>query len=77
MVLLQQNMPLTRWADRFEQVSVKTVHALRGLPFQQFAMIAQAAVSEAGLHCCLVSGGGRNCVGSADRAISVEADEFE
>jgi LysR family glycine cleavage system transcriptional activator len=47
-VLLQQTTRPTQWADWFEQVGVDSVHALRGPHFEQFAMIAQAAVSGLG-----------------------------
>ena len=47
-VLLQQTTRPTQWADWFEQVGVDSAHALRGPHFEQFAMIAQAAVSGLG-----------------------------
>ena len=47
-VLLQQTTRPTQWADWFEQVGTDGVHALRGPHFEQFAMIAQAAVSGLG-----------------------------
>lgn len=47
-VLLQQTTRPTQWADWFEQVGADGVHALRGPRFEQFAMIAQAAVSSLG-----------------------------
>ena len=47
-VLLQQSTRPTQWADWFEQVGAGTAHALRGPRFEQFAMIAQAAVSGLG-----------------------------
>ncbi|WP_394790540.1 LysR family transcriptional regulator [Rhodoferax sp.] len=48
LVLLQQTTRPTQWADWFEQVGADGVHALRGPRFEQFAMIAQAAVSGLG-----------------------------
>ena len=47
-VLLQQTTRPTQWADWFEQVGVDSQHALRGPRYEQFAMIAQAAVSGLG-----------------------------
>jgi LysR family glycine cleavage system transcriptional activator len=47
-VLLQQTTRPAQWADWFEQVGVDSAHALRGPHFEQFAMIAQAAVSGLG-----------------------------
>jgi len=47
-VLLQQNTRPTQWADWFEQVGAEAAHALRGPRFEQFSMIAQAAVSGLG-----------------------------
>ncbi len=47
-VLLQQTTRPTQWADWLEQVGADGVHALRGPRFEQFAMIAQAAVSGLG-----------------------------
>jgi len=47
-VLLQQSTRPTQWAAWFEQVGVATAPALRGPRFEQFAMIAQAAVSGLG-----------------------------
>lgn len=47
-VLLQQTTRPTQWADWLEQVGAAGVHALRGPRFEQFAMIAQAAVSGLG-----------------------------
>lgn len=47
-VLLQQSTRPTLWAEWFEQVGVGTAQALRGPRFEQFAMIAQAAVSGQG-----------------------------
>lgn len=47
-VLLQQSSRPTQWADWFEQVGASGVHALRGPRFEQFTMIAQAAVSDLG-----------------------------
>ena len=47
-VLLQQTTRPTQWADWFEQAGANGVHALRGPHFEQFAMIAQAAVSGLG-----------------------------
>lgn len=47
-VLLQQTTRPTQWADWFEQVSADGQHALRGPRYEQFAMIAQAAVSDLG-----------------------------
>ena len=47
-VLLQQTTRPTQWADWLEQVGAEGVHALRGPRFEQFAMIAQAAVSGLG-----------------------------
>ena len=47
-VLLQQTTRPTQWADWFEQVGADGVHALRGPRYEQFAMIAQAAVSGLG-----------------------------
>lgn len=43
-VLLQQTTRPTQWADWLEQLGADAVHALRGPRFEQFAMIAQAAV---------------------------------
>lgn len=43
-VLLQQSTRPTQWADWFAQVGTAGVPALRGPRFEQFAMIAQAAV---------------------------------
>ncbi|MEO5795473.1 MAG: LysR family transcriptional regulator [Rhodoferax sp.] len=50
-VLLQQTTRPTQWADWFEQVGTDGQHgqnALRGPRYEQFAMIAQAAVSGLG-----------------------------
>lgn len=47
-VLLQQTTRPTQWADWLEQVGAEAMHALRGPRFEQFAMIAQAAVSGLG-----------------------------
>nr|WP_315230100.1 LysR family transcriptional regulator [uncultured Albidiferax sp.] len=47
-VLLQQTTRPTQWADWFEQVGADGQHALRGPRYEQFAMIAQAAVSGLG-----------------------------
>lgn len=47
-VLLQQSTRPTQWAEWFEQVGVSAPHALRGPRYEQFAMIAQAAVSGLG-----------------------------
>lgn len=47
-VLLHQTTRPTQWADWFEQVGTDSAHALRGPRFEQFAMIAQAAVSGLG-----------------------------
>ncbi len=47
-VLLQQTTRPSQWADWFEQVGADSAHALRGPHFEQFAMIAQAAVSGLG-----------------------------
>lgn len=47
-VLLQQNTRPTQWADWFEQMGAEAAHALRGPRFEQFSMIAQAAVSGLG-----------------------------
>lgn len=47
-VLLQQTTRPAQWADWFEQVGADSAHALRGPQFEQFAMIAQAAVSGLG-----------------------------
>jgi LysR family transcriptional regulator, glycine cleavage system transcriptional activator len=47
-VLLQQTTRPAQWADWFEQVGADSAHALRGPYFEQFAMIAQAAVSGLG-----------------------------
>lgn len=47
-VLLQQTSRPAQWADWFEQVGADSAHALRGPHFEQFAMIAQAAVSGLG-----------------------------
>lgn len=47
-VLLQQTTRPTQWADWFDQLGADGVHALRGPRFEQFAMIAQAAVSGLG-----------------------------
>lgn len=47
-VLLQQTTRPTQWADWLEQVGADGVPALRGPRFEQFAMIAQAAVSGLG-----------------------------
>ncbi|MCU4120440.1 LysR family transcriptional regulator [Variovorax sp. N23] len=47
-VLLQQSTRPTQWAEWFEQVGVAGAPALRGPRFEQFAMIAQAAVSGLG-----------------------------
>lgn len=47
-VLLHQTTRPTQWADWFEQVGSDSAHALRGPRFEQFAMIAQAAVSGLG-----------------------------
>jgi LysR family glycine cleavage system transcriptional activator len=43
-VLLQQSTRPTQWSEWFEQAGVDPAHALRGPRFEQFAMIAQAAV---------------------------------
>ena len=47
-VLLQQSTRPTQWAEWFERVCAPTSLALRGPRFEQFAMIAQAAVSGLG-----------------------------
>jgi LysR family glycine cleavage system transcriptional activator len=47
-VLLQQSTRPTQWAEWFAQVGAAGVPALRGPRFEQFAMIAQAAVSSLG-----------------------------
>ena len=47
-LLLQQSTRPTQWSDWFQLVGVDPVHALRGPRFEQFAMIAQAAVSGLG-----------------------------
>jgi LysR family glycine cleavage system transcriptional activator len=47
-VLLQQTTRPTQWADWFEQLGADAAHALRGPRYEQFAMIAQAAVSGLG-----------------------------
>lgn len=47
-VLLQQTTRPTQWADWFEQFGADSQHALRGPRYEQFAMIAQAAVSGLG-----------------------------
>lgn len=47
-VLLQQTTRPSQWADWFEQMGADSAHALRGPHFEQFAMIAQAAVSGLG-----------------------------
>lgn len=47
-VLLQQSTRPTQWAEWFEQAGVAGAPALRGPRFEQFAMIAQAAVSGLG-----------------------------
>ena len=47
-VLLQQTTRPTQWADWLEQVGAEAMHALRGPRYEQFAMIAQAAVSGLG-----------------------------
>jgi len=47
-MLLQQTTRPSQWADWFEQVGVDGLHALRGPRFEQFSMIAQAAVSGLG-----------------------------
>ncbi len=43
-VLLQQSTRPTQWASWFEQVGAATPLALRGPRFEQFSMLAQAAV---------------------------------
>ena len=47
-VLLQQTTRPTQWAEWFDDVGGEAAHALRGPRFEQFAMIAQAAVSGLG-----------------------------
>ena len=47
-VLLQQSTRPTQWAAWFDQVGGDFAHAMRGPRFEQFAMIAQAAVSGLG-----------------------------
>lgn len=47
-VLLQQSTRPTLWADWLEQQGAPAAHALRGPRFEQFSMIAQAAVSGLG-----------------------------
>lgn len=47
-VLLQQSTRPTQWAEWFEQTGGSAAQALRGPRFEQFAMIAQAAVSGLG-----------------------------
>ena len=47
-MLLQQTTRPTQWADWFEQFGADSQHALRGPRYEQFAMIAQAAVSGLG-----------------------------
>lgn len=49
MALLHQTTRPTLWTDWFEQVGVNAQQALRGARFEQFAMIAQAAVSGLGV----------------------------
>lgn len=48
-VLLQQSTRPAQWAEWFEQSGGGTAKALRGPRFEQFAMIAQAAVSGMGV----------------------------
>ena len=47
-VLLQQTTRPTQWTEWFEHVGASSTHAMRGPHFEQFAMIAQAAVSGLG-----------------------------
>jgi LysR family glycine cleavage system transcriptional activator len=48
LTLLHQTTRPTLWADWFEQEGVPAPQALRGPRFEQFAMIAQAAISGLG-----------------------------
>jgi len=47
-VLLQQNTRPTQWTEWFERLGAPTPQALRGPRYEQFSMIAQAAVSGLG-----------------------------
>ena len=47
--LLHQSTRTTAWAEWFELMGVKNSHPLRGPRFEQFAMIAQAAISGLGV----------------------------
>jgi LysR family transcriptional regulator, glycine cleavage system transcriptional activator len=47
--LLHQSTRTTAWADWFELMGVENSHPLRGPRFEQFAMIAQAAISGLGV----------------------------
>ncbi len=48
-VLLHQTTRPEAWTEWFEMMKVKNAHALRGPRFEQFAMIAQAAVCDLGV----------------------------
>jgi len=48
-VLLHQTTRPAAWTEWFEMADIKNAHALRGPRFEQFAMIAQAAVCDLGV----------------------------
>lgn len=48
-VLLHQSTRTSAWADWFEVMGVENTHPLRGPRFEQFAMIAQAAICGLGV----------------------------
>ncbi|HZY63081.1 MAG TPA: LysR family transcriptional regulator [Edaphobacter sp.] len=48
-VLLHQTTRPAAWTEWFEMTKVKNAHALRGPRFEQFTMIAQAAVCDLGI----------------------------
>lgn len=48
-VLLHQTTRTTAWTEWFEMTDVDNAHALRGPRFEQFTMIAQAAICDLGV----------------------------
>jgi LysR family transcriptional regulator, glycine cleavage system transcriptional activator len=48
-VLLHQTSRTDAWTDWFQMTGVKNAHALRGPRFEQFTMIAQAAICDLGV----------------------------
>ena len=48
-VLLHQTSRTDAWAEWFHMTGVKTAHAVRGPRFEQFTMVAQAAICDLGV----------------------------